>query len=84
MLSLLKGAKEAKETPADVDMAALMAKAGLDRLFPSNVWPNVAAVRLVCSFGLHCSSIVFRCVSLPPQLREPGSAVQARVPVLWL
>ena len=51
MLSLLKGAKEAKEAPADVDMAALMAKAGLDRLFPSNAWPNVAAVSLcgMCS-----------------------------------
>ena len=48
MLAFFQAAKPPKDTPADVDMPAKMKELGLDELYPSECWPNMAAVR---SFG---------------------------------
>ena len=56
MLAFFQAAKPPKDTPADVDMPAKMKELGLDELYPSECWPNMAAVRSFCRLrpqGLH-------------------------------
>ena len=57
MLAFFQAAKPPKEVPADVDMPAKMKELGLDAFYPSECWPNMAAVSclLVCCC-LSCSA----------------------------